>query len=637
MSNKPVMMKDVNDQVKAWQKAGVPLDQQRVRVEAWMANAEPFVVVEARRIGEILNITEKTEALNTFFKLMVMGLDAADRAGFKEVLIRELRIKSTQWTERMKALADAAKNGEDDDDLPEVETLGGWYPEDETGNCGYLVEVFMNKRTNKLEFAYARIDDMENNVRTVGTAEEIVMGKKKLVPPAFDDNLFGENPAVKLPTGLGELKTSRELININARYYEKYFFLEEKSRYKFCGQYALFTWVHDSFEALNFLRTRGGSGSGKSDLMYLVGLTSYRFAVTLAISSNASYKGIAKVYKATVMIDEAENMMKKDDGTMEAFLKGRAMKRFANVMNMMETMTPNGKVFVPSTTNVYGPTLITMYGGFKDPGIENRCISFELSQVDSLTLDRNDMEPGFYPPELEDEAEGIRNLCLRWRLENWKKRIELTKEQRKEHKLMDPLVSPRVNQVLRPMKVLAVLQNDMEMLDELRLIGQANYEDEMIKRAGSFEAMILRAYIGTFTKEGYADRVKSGKFGKFGQMRYVLFKDLASIANDLLDSENLADGVEDKKKSGVKSKTVGDICRETFRFPVQRTMDGWAVGFDAERAEIGKLRFGLDIEEKRLADESVEGGAETVEAVVQAAFDGPTAGRFNEATQEWEL
>lgn len=639
--NKP-MIKDINDQVKAWESARVSLDQQRAKVEAWLQNAEPYVVVWARSIGEISNITEKAEALNLFFKLAVEKLSAEDRAGFKEVLIKELRIKTSQWTERMKVISDKLKSGEDED-LPEVETLGGWYPDDETGNCGYLVEVFMNQRTNKLEFAYARIEDMEKNVRTVGTATEIVLGKRKLVPPLSDDNLFGENPAVKLPTGLGELRSSRDLININAKYYEKYFYLEEKSRYKFCGQYALFTWVHDSFEALNFLRARGGSGSGKSDLMYLVGLTSYRFAVTLAISSNASYKGIAKVYKATVMIDEAENMMKKDDGTMEAFLKGRAMKRFANVMNMMETMTPNGKVFVPSTTNVYGPTLITMYGGFKDPGIENRCISFELSQVDSLTLDRNDMEPGFYPPELEDEAAEIRNLCLRWRLENWKKRIELTPEQRKQHKLMDPLVSPRVNQVLRPMKVLAVLQNDLEMLYELRLIGQANYEDEMIKRAGSFEAMILRAYIGAFSMEGYADKVKSGKFGKYGQMRYVLFKDMAQIANELLDSENLAEGVEDKKKSGIKSKTVGDICRETFRFPVQRTMEGWAVGFDAERAEIGKLRFGLDIEEKRMAEDaplpsaSPQTEEHRLEGEQLSLSDGPVASTFNEETGEWEL
>ena len=150
------------------------------------------------------------------------------------------------------------------------------------------------------------------------------------------------------------------------------------------------------------------------------------------------------MYKASVMIDEADNLMKKDDGTMEAFLKGRAMKRYSNSLNMMETMTPNGKVYVPSTTPVYGPTFITMYKSFADAGIENRCVTFDLSQVDTMTLDKHDMEPGFYPPELEEEAQELRNLCLRWRLETWKPKIELTPEQRKKHRLADPLVSPRV-------------------------------------------------------------------------------------------------------------------------------------------------------------------------------------------------
>jgi hypothetical protein len=351
--------------------------------------------------------------------------------------------------------------------------------------------------------------------------------------------------------------------------------------------------------------------------MYLVGLTSYRFAVTLSISSSASYKGIAKLYRATVMIDEADNLMKKDDGTMEAFLKGRSMKRYSNAMNMMEVMGPTGKTFVPTTTNVYGPTLITMYHAFKDPGIENRCVTFELSQVDTFTLEQEGMEPGYYPPELESDGEEIRNMALRWRLETWMKKIELSPEQRKEHKLADPLVSPRVNQVLRPMKVLAVLQNDFDLLDELKMIGQANYEDEMIKRAGSFEALILRAVVAVdiaadvkaqaqpiASKEYaekvkvYGDKVRVGKLGRHGQVRYIPFKDLAEIANTMMDVENTGSAADDdaRKKAGIKSKTIGEVCRETYRLPVERTGDGWVVILERARIEIAKLRFGLDRE-----------------------------------------
>lgn len=601
MSSKPVI-KDVNDQVRAWQKANVTLDQQRAKVEAWLKNAEPYIVVWARQIGGMENLNEKAEALTAFFKIGVKVLSADDRSGYKDVLCDALNIKSAQWTERIKALAEAAKAGDDEDEMPEIETLGGWYPDDASNNSGYLLEVIFDRNKKKLLLAYAHITDMENGQREVGVGEHVIIGKYKYVPPVHDDVIM--DGVVKLASALGPLMSSRDLINKNAAYYQKYFYLEEKSRYKFCGAYSLFSWVYDSFEALNFLRARGGSGSGKSDLMYLVGLTSYRFAVTLSTSSSASYRGLAKMYKASVMIDEADNLMKKDDGTMEAFLKGRSMRRFANSLNMMETMTPNGKVFVPSTTNVYGITFITMYHSFSDPGIENRCITFDLSQIDTLTLDKEGMEPGYYPPELEDDAQEIRNLCLTWRLHTWRPKIELSAEQRKTVKLADPVVSPRVNQVLRPMKVLAVLQGDDELLAELMMTGRANYEDEMTKRAGSFEAIILRAVIAADTRDGYAEKVLTGKCGKYGQVRHILYKDLAVIANEVLDAENLADGqTDDKKKSGVKTRTIGEICRETFRMPVWRTGEGWAVILDQERINIGKLRFGLDREEESQKDE----------------------------------
>jgi len=648
MSDK-TMIKDANAQLQDWMNKGIPPEQQKASVEGWLKNSQPFLMVWADEIGRLEGLSEKTEALNRFFKDAVGKLTAEDRAGFKDALCDALKIKSTQWNDRLRAMSEAAKNGDDEDEMPEIETLGGWYADDASNNSGYLIDIIYDKNKKKILLAYAHIKDMEKGEREVGVADHLIIGKYKYVPPVHDDVIM--DGVVKLASGLGPLMSSRDLINKNARYYEKYFYLEEKSRYKFCGAYSLFSWVYDSFEALNFLRARGGSGSGKSDLMYLVGLTSYRFAVTLSTSSSASYRGLAKVYKSSVMIDEADNLMKKDDGTMEAFLKGRSMRRYANSLNMMETMTPNGKVFVPSTTNVYGITFITMYHSFSDPGIENRCITFDLSQIDTLTLDKEGMEPGYYPPELEEDAEEIRNLCLAWRLHTWRPKIELTAEQRKSVKLADPMVSPRVNQVLRPMKVLAVLQQDNDLLEELMMTGRANYEDEMTKRAGSFEAIILRAVIAADTREGYADKVRTGKLGKMGTVRHILYKDLAVIANEVLDAENLADGVtDDKKKSGVKTRTIGEICRETFRMPVARTGDGWAVVLDRERIDIGKLRFGLDREEKAEDEEKADEGdilraraiaaVEGFKAGLQAQMtmdDGPTAAHFNESTGEWEF
>lgn len=611
-------IKDTNDLAQYAKDSMLTIEDVVNLVNQVIEKAEPIVLLAARYAGE-MGGQVKQDTLDTVLKPMLIAMPNDRRVNLADSLAEALypsmsktnrREVYNRWIKGILKEAQAAAG--DDDDTAEEPILGGWYPEDETENSGYLVEIYYNFHRQRIEFAYAHITDMKAGEREIKTAPFLVIKGKKLVP-ADDENI--ECGAVKLASGLGELKSSAELIDLMAKYYAKFFYLEEKSRYRFCASYALFTWVHDCFEALNFLRARGGSGSGKSDLMYLVGLTSYRFAVTLSISSSASYKGIAKLYRATVMIDEADNLMKKDDGTMEAFLKGRSMKRYSNAMNMMEVMGPNGKTFVPTTTNVYGPTLITMYHSFKDPGIENRCVTFDLSQVDTFTLDQHDMEPGYYPPELEIEGEQIRNMALRWRLENWQKKIELSPEQRKQNKLADPLVSPRVNQVLRPMKVLAVLQNDMDLLEELKMIGQANYEDEMIKRAGSFEALVLRAVVAADIAadvnagekpaasaeyaekvKGYGDKVKVGKVGAYGTVRYILYKDVAEIANQMMDVENTNNQETEKKKEGIKGKTIGEIARESFRMPVHRTNDGWAVILDRPRIDIAKLRYGLDRE-----------------------------------------
>lgn len=636
--------KDANDWLKAM--AGKAIEEQLQEVSRAMGKAMPLAVHVARWAGTQTDAQLTEKALGRMAQVLNQLGEQTLQAYMVELLeaLKPLGERMNSMTKLLRLLKKSADTTEGDDDLIEQVIMGGWFPDDETENSGYLIDIFYDKKAEWTRFAVAHIKDLSRNEREIYTADEVVIGKTKYVP-LMDENIkWG---TIILPTGLGDEKTTSEIIRFNEKFVRKHFLMDEASRYKLSATYALFTWVYDCFDALNFLRAMGGSGSGKSDLMYLIGLLSYRLMVTLSVSSTAAYKGLAHLYKGTLFVDEAQDLMKKDDGTMRALLKGRATKRYSNVVNMMEVQSPSGKTYAPSTAQVYGPTLITMYGAFDDAGIENRCVSFSLSQKDMIELDRVGIEPGYYPPELDEMAEEGRNMALHWRLKMWKPKIELTPEQRAAHKLSDPLVSPRVNQVMRPMKVLAVMEGDFDLLEELKTIGQANYEDEMIKRAGSFEAMILRAYIAAFERDGYADKLKNGRMGRLGQVRHILYKDLAQIANEILDAENLADGVtDDKKKSSIKSKTIGDICRDTFRFPVGRTGDGWAVAFDADRLEIGKLRFGLNREQAE-----VEAGGEAdspeVEVVVnfpkksaiQQAWmgDGPQAGSFDEETGEWRL
>jgi 5S rRNA maturation endonuclease (ribonuclease M5) len=585
------------------------------------------IVVLAAQYAGTLEGNARTQMIEKVMRPMILSIPEEKRTD----LTRDLAYALYPNVSKATATADfnkwlrvqvksAANATEKETKLPEVETYGGWYPDSETKNSGHLVELFYDRKAGKIRLAWVYIKDLKNNVREIGWGKGLTLENKILVPPVFDqliqENIDLNSSAIKMPTGVGEKFSTGELIKKNSDFYASYFYTEDKSKFKFSGSWSLNTWVHDCFDTMNFLRMRGPAGSGKSDLAYLVGLTSYRFAVTAAVTTGASHVGMAKIYNATTLMDEYDSMMKRDDGTIEGFLKARPMRRIAHAFKMMEVMTPNGKTFIPSNTPIYGATILTGYKPFQDKGIESRCMTFDLARTDMLTLDQHDFEPGYYPPELEEDAEQIRNACLRWRLETWMPRIELTAEQRKAHKLNDVLVSARENQLLRPMKVMAVVQNDMQLLEDLFKIGRANYEDELLQLSGSFEAMVMRAALAAdIAKDvamgikpqasakyaervkGYAELVKVGKLGKYGVVRYILYKDIAKILNEIFDLESIDESEEDKKRrKKTQSKTAGDVCRDAFRMPVMRTGAGFVVILSRERLDIARMRLGLDRE-----------------------------------------
>ena len=126
-------------------------------------------------------------------------------------------------------------------------------------------------------------------------------------------------------------------------------------------------------------------------------------------------------------------------------------------------------------------------------------------------------------------------------------------------------------------------------------------------------------------------------------VRYILYKDLAAVANEIFDVENFADGTaDDKKKKGVTSTTIGGVCRDSFRLPVERTGDGWVVILDRERLDVSKLRLGLDRENEYDPNYApFDPAAEKAKAQaqpVQADFIQPSEAAmfFNDETGEWE-
>lgn len=591
--------KDANDLGQYFLDNGIEEKAQKEAVEAVFDQAVPIVLEVASYAGRQEG-AKRQKILDVVVPLIArMPRNAQNdmRLRLAKALFPEQ--ESSPIRAFNKLVGDEMKGQKDEEGKPAdiEETMGGWYPVNEDGSEGYLLDLVFDRKIMKAKFAYAHIFLGGKQEREISTANFLDVNGKRLVPMVDDNIRYG---TVLLPSDLGPLKDTRELLGKIEFFLKRYFLLDNPLHYRFGALYAIFTWVFDSFDQLLYLRARGGAGTGKSELMLRLGLVCYRMMITSGVSSLAGFKGLAHLYKGTLFIDEVDNLLKEDKGEMRALLNVRAMKRQARVVTMMEVLRADGTHgFSPATTFVYGPTLMTMYGAFKDPGTESRCLTFDLSEKEAIELMNAGIEPGYIPPELELEAQLLRNQLLHWRMKHWLPSIELTDEDRKKYQLFDPQVSSRVNQIMRPLKVLAIYQQDKELLDELKQLGQANYQDEITRRAGTFEAIIFRALQAADEREEYAKYVYEGKLGVLGVVRYILYKDLAVVANEIIDAENLSDGTEKSDHDkGVKSNTVGTICRDAFRMPVHRTGSGWAVVLDKTKIEIGKMRFGIKEEEK---------------------------------------
>jgi hypothetical protein len=263
---------------------------------------------------------------------------------------------------------------------------------------------------------------------------------------------------------------------------------------------------------------------------------------------------------------------------------------------MVEVYNPttNTRSFKPSSANVYGPKLLTMYKSFKDEATENRCITVDLRKKTMQELEDAGIEADEIPESMFEDARQLRNMCLRWRLARWQKRI-IAKPENKD-KLKDMRVSPRINQVTRPLKILA--QDDDAMLNDIKTFMLASYNEQMEKKSGSPVARVADAIIAVTEDDKYKHLVMEGAIGEFGVVKYIYYKHLAQVANEIMDAMNLLEDASDddkKKRRGMQPTTIGSISRDDLQFPTRRMGKGFVVVLLPERIKIMRVAWGLDL------------------------------------------
>ncbi|MFZ5856747.1 MAG: toprim domain-containing protein [Chloroflexota bacterium] len=582
-NGKPKAVKDAND-LRQWARDTKVEDGEEAKILRGVLNeARPIALKAASAAGRLaFGSAEKIAATKRVIEIIARIEDRLVveqlRTAFGEALqigIREFK----------NLLATARKEKVDEDDGKPgeiVETFGGWIRTED--GKGWLLEYIYDPAKNEAMFAY------RNPERRFGTAKYVDINGIRYTPREPDSVII--EGAVMFPSGLGELVKERELAAEIELFLRRYVLFDNPLQYRLASYYVMLTYLYDCFPAIPYLRARGGTDTGKTEVMLRIGYLCYRLIISTGISTTASYKDAIDTFRGVLFMDEMDISDKFDDRGV--LLNVGYKKKTGKVWKMVEVMMPDGTRRQRSEmAYVYGPKIITMYGRFKDDATENRCVTFEMSQHSPLELKKKGI-PQELPPRFYTERQAVVNKLLRWRLEKWQ-----ADEFSISEDLTDYTISTRHNEVIRPLKYIA--KDDDSMLKDIEMFARSLYHHSVMKRSQGLDARVLDAVIAISENEKYSKYLFQGELNGFGTVKYAFTRDIAVVANEVMDEMNLGDGegdAEEEQKAkrrgkSLTTKTTGSICEDTLMLPSHRMGKGFVIVFDEDKLEVAKIRYGL--------------------------------------------
>ena len=570
-------VKDANDWLKYMTRHGVERDEQAQHVEMVLAAAAPMVVA-AGRWAHGLKGVKREKGTKTVMELAAM-LDKYQLAAHREAIRTGLEMPVREFGGLLKAAQDEAGGSETDAPDEIKETLGGWYH-------GWLLEYVYDPERKEARLAYR---DPEGKIGC-----EKYLDIEGVRYAAMHPTSMIEYEGVLFPSGVGQSKTTRELVGIVEAFIHSVYLLDDQFFGRMAAYYVLLTWMYDAFEALPYLRATGDYGSGKSELMRRIGHVCYRMINMGGALTSASLFRVLDKYRGTAFMDELDL---KDGGDMAndviKVLNLGAMKN-NSVTRLEQVIREDGtRTYEEVGYNVFGPKLIAMRGEFHDRAVSSRCLTVKLMAKEPLEL-RNAGVALHMSIEFYQRARNLRNLLLRWRLEHWQPEIPMTEE------LMDIFVPARLNQVTMPLK--AIAQDDPELMKDIVSFVRALNDDLILERGMGLDARVLDALVAVSEQEKYKEYLVEGTLNGFGTVKYVYVKYLAEVANQLMDKMNLVEHKEEegeetggkrKKKEGITAHTIGRIARQDLQFKAHRMPAGYVVVIDEGKLAALKMKYGL--------------------------------------------
>lgn len=407
---------------------------------------------------------------------------------------------------------------------------------------GTIIEMLYNQKERDTSLAIYK--DGKEMIRKTFDYE----GTTLKPHPATKDLL--KNRVILFPSEPREYGSQIELITAIQAFIHQYLsvslFFEKIASY-----YVLFSWIHDDFNELPYLRGLGDYGTGKSRMLQVIGSLCYRPIFASGATTVSPIFRILNDFRGTLIFDEADFKISDTTAEMIKILNSGFMKG----MPVLRSEGNNKKSFDVKAYDVFGAKIIATRQLYKDTALESRMITEDMN----LNSPRKDV-PFNIPDCFWDEALEIRNQLLMFRFRNkGKSRIK--------PELEDRSIEPRLNQIAVP---LMSIIDDAGLIEEIKIQIKEYNEKIRTDRTLGYNYQILDA-ICELLDDGYTKPT---------------IKQVAERYNKDLGYQEV-----------ITSKRMGYLIRKMLDLKTEKTRDGYVIS-ESNRGKIETLRRRYGIVEK---------------------------------------